>query len=124
MKKRVFYSDTHFGFSLSKHAAMWLAGRGLDEAVEFLAGEVDDWSSDTFYPYTLSRHSSLLTECIDTLGLKRASGAFSKLAFVEIEGPYRIEEYDGLERVVVPGGLKWENTDDPDTKIDVVSKNV
>lgn len=103
--KRVVYNAVHGGFSLSKLAAMWLAGRGHEESVVFLAGKSEDWG-ENFYPRTLARHSMLLVECVEVLG-KKASGPFSDLKIAEVEDLYVIDEYDGLESVVQPSGMKW-----------------
>ena len=110
MKKKVVYNESHGGFSLSKLAAMWLASRGLEEAIVWLAEiESDPSRSDwdrSFYPWSLTRHSSLLLECVLELG-DRAGSPASKLAVAEVEDLYRIEEYDGLETVVQPGDIHW-----------------
>lgn len=109
-KKRIVYNGCHGGFSLSKLAAMWLAERGLDEAIIWLAeSEVDPdrsgWEG-SFYPSTLARHADLLVECVSELG-SRAGGSFSDLRIVEVDDLYRIEEYDGLESVIEPHELHW-----------------
>jgi hypothetical protein len=116
MKKKVVYNACHGGFSMSKLAAMWLASKGLDEAAEFLALGPEHWGSYEccFYPYTLERHSALLSECVETLGSDRASGDMSNLVIEEVEGPYQIQEYDGWEKIVTPQDMVWKNTEDPD----------
>lgn len=118
--KKVVYNACHGGFSLSKLAAMWLAARGLDEAIVWLAEvETDPERSGrecNFYPSTLARHSDLLTECVTELA-EKAGGTFSDLRLVEVADLYRIEEYDGLETVVEPGGLHWTSAiNDPHIK--------
>lgn len=106
--KKVVYNDRHGGFAMSKIAAMWLAARGVDEAVLHLAElerESDHWGSD-FYPDSLARHSTLLVECVESLG-EKANGSFSSLAITEVVDLYRIEDYDGLEQVVQPDQIRW-----------------
>ena len=67
----------------------------------------NSWDS-CYYPYTLERHSSLLVECVETLG-EKANGDFSKLKITDVEDLYIIEDYDGLESVVVPDTIKWRS---------------
>ena len=124
--KKVVYNACHGGFSLSKIATMWLAARGLEEAVAFLAEQETDgstsWERFCFYPTTLARHASLLVECVETLG-PAADGDMSKLATATVDGLYRIEDYDGYESVVCPHHIVWNSTNDPDI-IDETGKEV
>lgn len=118
--KKVVYNACHGGFSLSKLAAMWLAARGLDEAIVWLAEvEADPERSGregNFYPSTLARHSDLLAECVTELA-EKSCGSFSNLRLVEVADLYRIEEYDGLETVVEPGDVHWISAiNDPSTR--------
>lgn len=104
--KKVVYNSCHGGFSLSKIAAIWLAGRGHEEAIKWLAESNSEVWSENFYSDSLARHSALLVECVETLADK-ANGSFSDLLIAEVEDLYRIEEYDGLEHVVQPQEEKW-----------------
>lgn len=118
--KKVVYNCCHGGFALSKIAAMWLAGRGHEESIKWLghvADKGDSWK-DSYYPMSLSRHSALLVECVETLGSDRAAGLFSELKVGEVEDLYRIEEYDGLETIVTPETVKqWTSAlNDPEEK--------
>jgi hypothetical protein len=93
---------------------MWLASRGIEEAVAWLSTHAESWgaSGDVFFPASLPRHHPLLVECVETLGA--ASGDhYSCLKIATLCGrKYRIEEYDGLESVVEPDDVKW--TDVPE----------
>lgn len=107
--RKVVYNACHGGFALSKLAAVWLAGAGLEEAVVWLAEESPEESgwSRHFYPHTLARHSQLLIECIESLGPAAAGTAYSDLRMTDVHDVYRIEEYDGLETVVQPDEYNW-----------------
>ena len=116
--KKVVYNSCHGGFSLSKLSAMWLAARGYDPAVEFLATLGKDpspWSA-SFYPSTLERHAELLVECIEAVGLDKAGGEFSELRIIEVQDKYRIDEYDGYETVETPETISWKSVNDPDER--------
>lgn len=72
MPFKVVYNAYYGGFSLSYLAAVWLASKGHDGAVKFLATAQ---FGDTFYCY-MSRHSSLLISCIEELGLPAVGGSY------------------------------------------------
>lgn len=119
MSKKVVYNNCHGGFALSKLAAIWLAGKGHKESIEWLgdiASKGDAWN-ETFYPFTMARHSSLLVECVETLG-RKANGTFSELKIAEVKDLYRVEEYDGLETVITPESARqWASAiNDPEEK--------
>lgn len=110
---KVVYNSSFGGFSLSKLAAIWLAGRGNEEAIVWLAElerrgpqGPERWSRD-FYPRDLQRHDPLLVECVSSLG-RKSNGSSAGLAIYELKGRmYRLEEYDGSETVVEPDDMKW-----------------
>lgn len=118
--KKVVYNTCHGGFSMSKLATMWLAAKGVDEAVEFLASSESDgtntWQHYCFYPASLERHAAVLVECVETLG-RDANGDMSNLEIKEVPGDlYRIEEYDGYESVICPEDITWVSVNAPDVK--------
>lgn len=118
--KKIVYNMCHGGFSMSKLATMWLAAKGVEEAVEFLANSESDgtntWQHYCFYPATLERHAAVLVECVETLG-HAANGDMSDLRIKELQGDlYRIEDYDGYETVVCPEDITWVSVHDPDVK--------
>jgi len=92
---KVIYNTCFGGFSLSQLAADLLAKRkGWDE-------------SDT-YPM-LPRHDHDLVEVVEALGCETASGDYDALAIRELpdDARYRIDEYDGSERVMTPEDYEW-----------------
>ena len=57
------------------------------------------------------RHHPILVQVVEELG-EKASGNCANLQIEEVEGLYRIDEYDGNESVVAPDGYDWENAND------------
>lgn len=106
---KVVYNNTFGGFSLSKLAAIWLAGRGNEEAIVWLANlnlGGERWGKD-FCPQDLQRHDPLLVECVEELG-KKSNGSSAELAIYKLKGRrYLIEEYDGSEAIIEPDDQKW-----------------
>lgn len=104
---KVVCNSCHGGFSMSKLAAVWLAGKGVDDAVRWLAHSENGWDSSYSYYPDLARHDPLLVECVEELS-ERANGSFASLKVCELKGRvYRIDEYDGSETVVEPDDMKW-----------------
>ena len=63
-------------------------------------------SEQTWYDRDVSRHDPILVQVVEELGDK-ANGSCARLAIDEVSGPYKIDEYDGLETVVEPNGIDW-----------------
>lgn len=84
---KIVINNCYGGFDLSTTALQWLKDEyGLKN---------EDFTN-------ISRHDHRLVKCVEHLG-KIANGPYSNLNIIEIEGnQYRIEVYDGKERVVVP----------------------
>jgi hypothetical protein len=57
------------------------------------------------------RHHPILVQVVEELG-EKADGMCAKLAIEEVEGLYRIDDYDGNETVVTPDGYNWENANE------------
>jgi hypothetical protein len=92
---KVVYNGCYGGFSLSQLAADLLAKRkGWDES---------DNRPD------LPRHDHDLIAVVEALGCETASGDYAALAIFELpDGErYRIDEYDGSERVMTPEDYEW-----------------
>lgn len=106
------------GFSLSLKAVEWLETNCEDnELYKFikvtrnkilpslsniiLCSDVSDWFAD-------KRHHKDLVAVVEALG-KDANGSCANLCVVKIYGnQYRIEDYDGTEKVVTPeDGGSW-----------------
>lgn len=96
MKIKVVYNNCYGYFALSNDAIHWLSTHGVTTDI---------------YGLNLVRHHSLLVECVEALGDK-ASGLYSKLQVMQLQGnKYRIDEYDGKERVVEPNEAEWTTVD-------------
>lgn len=94
---KVVYNDCYGLFSLSKEAGEWLKKNYPDFDIN----------------KPLVRHDRRLIECVETLKGK-ASGIFAKLRIATIKGDtYRIDKYDGLERVVEPDEIEHWITINP-----------
>jgi hypothetical protein len=108
MACKVVYNTSYGGFALTKVAAIWLAGRGLEEAILWLGSEHgSSWGDDgMFFCYSLARHSPLLVECVEALG-EAAGGERCCLVVGVVEDLYRIEDYDGMEALVTPETTLW-----------------
>jgi hypothetical protein len=54
-----------------------------------------------FYPSDIERNDPILIECIEELGIEKASGAHCTLEIVEIpdDVSWHVEEYDGMEHI-------------------------
>lgn len=59
------------------------------------------------YCYGRIRTDKNLIKIVKELG-DAANGAYSKLAIAQVEGKYRICEYDGYEWVETPESIEWE----------------
>lgn len=64
------------------------------------------YSSQTWYHCDVDRHDPVLVQVVEELGDK-ANGDFANLRIAEVDGPYRIDEYDGYESVETPDSYKW-----------------
>ena len=93
MTTKVVYNACYGGFGLS------------DEAVVRLK-ELGSTINDRYLPWEFPRHDLLLVQVVEELGDKANTWA-SKLRIEEVCGPYRIEEYDGLETVYEPSDYAW-----------------
>lgn len=90
-KNKVAYNDCYGIFLPSTKAFNWLLEH-----------------NPLFNDYNfLNRHDPLLIKCIETLG-SDINSTVSDIKIAEIEGRvYRIEEYDGKEKVIEPDDLDW-----------------
>ena len=107
---KVVLNRCHGGFALSWLATLMLAQKGYEEAITFTSKYGP--SDAHFYPYSIERHNEDLVSVVEELG-KRANGDMSSLEVEEVEGLYRIVEYDGYESLETPGSIKWKHTSDP-----------
>ena len=92
---KVAYNTCYGGFGLSKKAEL------LYRALKNMSEE-DDLFADG-----LDRHDPVLIAVIEKLG-PEADGFLAKLAIQTINSSkYRIEDYDGIERVITPEDEKY-----------------
>jgi hypothetical protein len=63
-------------------------------------------SKQTWYNRDVCRHDPVLVQVVEELGDK-ANGTCAKLKIDEVDGPYRIDEYDGFESVETPDSYDW-----------------
>jgi hypothetical protein len=111
MTRKVVYNACYGGFSLSLEAQkMYLEMSGKEP--KFYKGKFsweEHWYSaepNDFYDRDIERHDPILVKVVETLGDK-ANGDCADLCITEVQGPYRIEEYDGYETVKEPEDLVW-----------------
>jgi hypothetical protein len=107
---KVVYNGCFGGFGLSNEAMdrmVELGYDGLKPNPEYIPNSKSMFHSQKYYgDYDIPRHDPILVQVIEELG-EKADGMCAKLAIAEVSGPYRIDEYDGSERVVEPDGYDW-----------------
>jgi hypothetical protein len=107
---KVIYNACFGGFSLSNEAMdrmVELGYDGLKPNPEYIQNSKSIFHNHKYYgDYDIPRHNPILVQVVEELGDK-ADGMCAKLAIAEVSGPYRIDEYDGSERVVEPDGYDW-----------------
>ena len=64
------------------------------------------YSKHTWSDSNVDRHDPVLVQVVEELGDK-ANGKHAKLAIEEVYGSYRIDEYDGSERVMTAPDYDW-----------------
>ena len=112
---KVVYNRQYGGFSISEKAVR--LGReisgdpkwgGTLDGETYEDGSVSDSSWDS-HGYELSRTDPILITVVERLG-EEANGRFAKLGIANIPDgeKYRIDEYDGSERVMQPDDYNWE----------------
>jgi len=102
MSNKVVVNKCYGGFGLSREAAREIAKRKGLPFVE---------CKHSFYidsgGVELARHDKDLVDVVESLG-DLANGMCSKLKVIIIKGSqYRIDEYDGMETLIVPDEQEW-----------------
>ena len=132
---KVVYNACYGGFGLSKEACqrywdikgqqVWIEDAQWGFTVWLVPPEErieqKEWSSmtmderhdfnyqypkQTWYNLNVDRHDPVLVQVVEELGDK-ANGEYAKLRIEEVYGPYRIDEYDGSERVMTAPDYDW-----------------
>lgn len=108
---KVVYNSCYGGFGLSNEAKDRMVELGYElEVNPDYNPKSKEWYNKTHkydtYDCDIPRHNPILVQVVEELGDK-ASGEYAKLAIKEVNGPYRIDEYDGFERVETPEGYDW-----------------
>jgi len=133
---KVVYNSCYGGFGLSKEACqrywdikgqpIWIEDDILDLFTVWLVPpeerlEQKEWSSmslterlaynqayskQTWYYRDVDRHDPVLVQVVEELG-EKAGGNYAELAIAEVDGPYRIDEYDGNESVMTSDDYDW-----------------
>lgn len=62
--------------------------------------------SETWNPTEVERNDPILVQVVEELGEKSGS-KYAKLQVVEVNGLYKIDEYDGREWVETPDDIEW-----------------
>ena len=95
-KYKVVFNRSYGGFGISVLARELLKERGLN---------VDS------YCLSIPRHHPELVAIVEALG-EKAHGEYAELAIATVSGPYIIDEYDGLERVLQKEDIRWIDPSD------------
>ena len=65
-------------------------------------------SDRTFDEFEVKRHDPFLIQVVEQLGTKANADEYTDLDIVNITGnKYKIDEYDGAEKVITPESIKW-----------------
>ncbi len=94
---KVVYNNGFGGFSLSQAALRTLKKQGVP---------VNEYSGKLYLDNEVARHDPRLVAIVEQMG-DAADGECASLKVVEVGPMYRIDEYDGAETVVQPGGDVW-----------------
>lgn len=105
--KKVVINSCYGGFSLSKKAMERLEELGVKD--EFYEENKNDpaLDDDDMWRPNVKRSDPRLVQVVEELG-DEASGACAELEVVEVDGKYRITEYDGWESIETPDDIEWE----------------
>lgn len=109
---KVVYNACFGGFRLSRKAI--LLGREISGDPKWggatIKGDVseDGWVVERDYGsvYDIPRHDPIIVQVVEQLG-EEANGICADLRIAEVEGAYRIDEYDGNESVETPDAIDW-----------------
>lgn len=100
--KKIVINVCYGGFSLSREAMK--LGRELSGNPNW--GDYEILNGNSYYP-EVKRDDPILVRVVEILG-EGANGACAQLQVKEVDGKYRICEYDGTEWIETPEDMKWE----------------
>lgn len=109
---KIVYNDCYGGFDLSTEGKIYYAQlAGLDLKVEPHPILVDQvrWADDKYFQaWMRSRTDPYLVKTVEDLGSK-ADGPYARLKIREVPAGsrYRIDEYKGLETVMLVDEYEW-----------------
>lgn len=108
MSIKVVHNTCHGGAALTPIALLRMVQRGSEWAMDVLSRSEDHFSKYGYELTKINRHDPILVSVVEELGSNAASAAMSKLEISIVKGnQYRIEEYDGWEKVVEPQDIEW-----------------
>ena len=106
---KVVYNACYGGFGLSDEAMdrmVELGYEGLKLNPEYVSGKKSILNHKYYGDDDIPRHNPILVQVVEELGGK-ADGCGADLQIKEVYGPYRIDEYDGSERVMTAPDYDW-----------------
>jgi hypothetical protein len=106
---KVVYNNCFGGFGLSNEAMdrmVELGYTGFTLNSEHKPNKKSMFNHKYFEEYDISRHDPILVQVVEELG-NNANGDCAELRIQEVNGPYRIDEYDGNETVQTPSSYDW-----------------
>lgn len=89
----------------SSHGDTIIMDKDMGQQFDILNKEFQD---HILSPYGIKRDDEDLIAVVEEFKDK-ASDKYSKLCIEQVEGPYRIVRYDGLEWIETPNSIKWES---------------
>lgn len=102
---KIVINDCYGGFKLSKRARAYL--RKQPEVIE-LMNQDKNFDINSYFSLDENRTHPALIRCIEILGKKASDSFCSKLVIKKFKGnKYRIDEYDGWERIETPNTVHW-----------------
>ena len=106
---KVVYNGCYGGFGLSNEAMdrmVELGYTGFTLNPEYKPDSKSMFNFKYYGDYSIPRHDPILVQVVEELG-KKASADCADLRIQEVNGPYRIDEYDGMESVETPNSYDW-----------------
>jgi zona occludens toxin (predicted ATPase) len=109
--QQVWIEDIEWGFKvwlvppkerLKPQTTQEIFAMSKDERVSYSKA----YSAQSWYHCDVVRHDPALVQVVQELKDK-ANAEYANLAIKEVDGPYRIDEYDGYESVKTSDGYDW-----------------